>query len=166
MKILLATTEAVPFCKTGGLGDVCGSLPVELEKLGHRPVVILPAFRQVFQAPLPLEPTGVKFDVTIGSKTVEGSFLKSRLPGSEVVAYFVKQDHYFDRDDLYGTGGADYKDNCERFVFFCLGLLFWLLFFFFFVIRHFIVLQTCRLAPASSCQLQLASRVISFHFVS
>ena len=50
MKILFATTEAVPFCKTGGLGDVCGSLPLELAKLGHEPVVILPAFRQALQS--------------------------------------------------------------------------------------------------------------------
>ena len=119
MKILLATTEAVPFCKTGGLGDVCGSLPVELAKLGHRPVVILPAFRQVLTSGLPLESTGVEFDITIGKKKVHGSFLKSKLPGSDVVVYFVKQDDYFDRDDLYGENGIDYKDNCERFVFFC-----------------------------------------------
>jgi starch synthase len=33
VKILFATTEAVPFCKTGGLGDVCGSLPLELANL-------------------------------------------------------------------------------------------------------------------------------------
>ena len=33
MKILFATTEAVPFCKTGGLGDVCGSLPLELANM-------------------------------------------------------------------------------------------------------------------------------------
>ena len=119
MNILLATTEAVPFCKTGGLGDVCGTLPIELAKLGHRPTVILPAFREVLQSGLPLEPTGVDFEITIGSKTVRGSFLKSRLPYDEVTFYFVKQDHYFDREDLYSADGVDYKDNCERFVFFC-----------------------------------------------
>ena len=39
VKILLATSEAVPFAKTGGLADVCGALPVELAQLGHEPVV-------------------------------------------------------------------------------------------------------------------------------
>ena len=37
MNILLATSEAVPFAKTGGLADVCGALPVELARLGHEP---------------------------------------------------------------------------------------------------------------------------------
>ena len=82
MNILFATAEAVPFCKTGGLGDVCGSLPRELAQLGHRPTVVLPAYRQVFEAGLPIEPTGVYFTVPIGQKQVEGQFLRSHLPDS------------------------------------------------------------------------------------
>jgi len=46
VNILLATSEAVPFAKTGGLADVCGALPVELTRLGHQAAVILPAYRQ------------------------------------------------------------------------------------------------------------------------
>ncbi len=123
MNILIATTEAVPFCKTGGLADVCGSLPVELAKLGHRPTVILPAFRQVFESGLEIESTGVEFDVPLGAKIMEGEFLRSRLPDSDVPVYLVSQDHYFDRDDLYRVDGHDYKDNCERFIFFCRAVL-------------------------------------------
>ena len=47
MNILLAASEAVPFAKTGGLADVCGALPVELNRLGHRAALILPAYRSV-----------------------------------------------------------------------------------------------------------------------
>ena len=43
MRVLMATSEAVPFCKTGGLGDVCGSLPPELVNLGHDVSLVLPA---------------------------------------------------------------------------------------------------------------------------
>ncbi len=118
MKILLATSEAVPFAKTGGLADVCGALPAEIEKLGHEITLILPAYRQAFAAGLPIEPTGVHFDVPIGSKTVTGTFLKSRLPDSGVTVYLVEHDHYFDRGGLYQEGDEDYRDNCERFVFF------------------------------------------------
>ena len=50
MNILFATAEAVPFCKTGGLGDVCGALPLALRRLGQEPAVILPAFRQALEA--------------------------------------------------------------------------------------------------------------------
>ena len=123
MKILFATTEAVPFCKTGGLGDVCGSLPLELAKLGHEPVVIMPAFRQALNCGRPIEPTGVRFEVPIGRKTVPGTFLRSTLPGDKVPVYLVHQPQYYDRPELYRENGHDYKDNCERFVFFCRAAL-------------------------------------------
>jgi starch synthase len=119
----MATSEAVPFAKTGGLADVCGALPVELEKLGHEVTLILPAYRQTRDSGLPLEETGIEFDVTIGSKVVLGRLLKSHLPHSSVPVYLVEQDQYFDRPGLYQEEGHDYKDNCERFVFFCRAVL-------------------------------------------
>ena len=101
VKILFATTEAVPFAKTGGLGDVCGSLPQELAKLGHEPVVIMPAFRQALNRGRPIEPTGVSFEVPIGRKMVGGTFLRSSLPGGNVPVYLVEHDAYYDRPELY-----------------------------------------------------------------
>jgi starch synthase len=118
VKILIATSEAVPFAKTGGLADVCGALPVQLEKLGHEPMLFLPAYRQAWSCGIPIESTGVDFEIPIGSKNVRGTFLKSQLPNSSVPVYLVQQDEYFDRPGLYQEGGHDYKDNCERFVFF------------------------------------------------
>ncbi|MCH8047063.1 MAG: glycogen synthase GlgA [Planctomycetes bacterium] len=123
MNILVATSEAVPFAKTGGLGDVSGALPIALAELGEQVSVIMPAFRSVKQCGEPLEPTGLELDIPIGKKTVRGSLLKGRLPGNGVPGngvpvYFVEQDEYFDRPELYGEDGQDYKDNCERFVFF------------------------------------------------
>ncbi len=119
----MATSEAVPFAKTGGMADVCGTLPVELARLGHHTTLILPAYRQVRAAGLPIEPTGVHFDVAIGSKTVSGSFLKSRLPEGDVPVYLVENDHYYNRGGLYQEDGEDYRDNCERYVFFCRAVL-------------------------------------------
>jgi starch synthase len=123
VKILFTTTEAVPFCKTGGLGDVCGSLPVELAKLGHEPVVILPAFRQALNSGRPIEPTNIRFEIPIGRKAVAGTFLRSTMPGDKVPVYLVHQPQYYDRPELYRENGHDYKDNCERFVFFCRAAL-------------------------------------------
>lgn len=123
MKILMATSEAVPFAKTGGLGDVCGALPLELAKLGHQPTLIMPAFRQVFNAGLPVEYTGFSFEVPIGNKMVGGSLLRSTLPGGTVPVYFVENREYFDRPELYQQDSKDYSDNCERFVFFARGVL-------------------------------------------
>ena len=119
----MATSEAVPFAKTGGLADVCGALPTELAKLGHEPVLMLPAYRHTRTAGIPIEPTGIHFDVPIGNKTVSGTFLKSELPGSNVPVYLVHNDQYFSRSGLYQENGQDYKDNCERFVFFCRAVL-------------------------------------------
>ena len=118
MNILLATSEAVPFAKTGGLADVCGALPLALSRLGHRAALILPAYRQTRYCGIPIEPLGIKFIVPIGSKTVTGHLLQSRLGGGQVPVYLVEQDAYYDRDELYRQDGEDYSDNCERFVFF------------------------------------------------
>src|SRR5687768_13391184 len=114
MKILMATSEAVPFAKTGGLGDVCGALPLELAKLGHEPTLILPAFRQVFNAGLPIESTGLTFEVPIGTRQVQGSLLRGTLPGGKVPVYFIENSQYFDRAELYTQDGKDFPDNCER----------------------------------------------------
>jgi starch synthase len=123
VKILFVTTEAVPFCKTGGLGDVCGSLPLELARLGHEPVIVMPAFRQALNSGRPIESTGERFEAQIGRKTVAGTYLRSTLPGESVPVYLVHQPQYYDRPELYRENGHDYKDNCERFVFFCRAAL-------------------------------------------
>jgi len=119
VNILLASSEAVPFAKTGGLADVSGALPVALERQGVDVSLFLPAYRSIFKSGQTIEPTGIEFDIPVGSKIVSGRFLKSTIPGSNVPVYFVDQPHYFDRDELYNENGKDYLDNCERFVFFC-----------------------------------------------
>jgi len=123
MNVLFATSEAVPFAKTGGLADVCGALPSEIARLGHQTAVILPAYRQVHKAGLPIEPTGIEFTVPMGSKIVAGRLLRSHLPCGHVPVYLVDQPVYYDRAELYREGGHDYIDNCERFVFFCRAVL-------------------------------------------
>ncbi|GAA0173001.1 hypothetical protein LIER_43939 [Lithospermum erythrorhizon] len=43
--IVFVTSEAAPYCKTGGLGDVCGSLPIALAQRGHRVMVVCPRYQ-------------------------------------------------------------------------------------------------------------------------
>lgn len=123
MKILVATSEAVPFANTGGLGDVCGALPVELARAGHQVSLILPAYRTARYCGLPIESIGIEFIVPVGTKTVSGRLLRSYLDHGRVPVYLVQQDEYFDREHLYGVEGKDYIDNCERFVFFCRAVM-------------------------------------------
>jgi starch synthase len=123
VKVVLATSEAVPFAKTGGLADVCGALPKELAAIGHQPTVIMPAYRSIHRAGVQIEPTGIQLSIPIGRKKVDGRLLLGHFPGSDVPVYFVDQPNYFDRDELYQTGGRDFPDNCERFVFFSRAVL-------------------------------------------
>ena len=123
MKILIASSEVVPFAKTGGLADVCGALPRSLEALGHEVFVFLPAYTGVRDAGQPFQETGLELNVPIGSSLVSGRLLKSQLPGSNVTVFGIENADYFSRPELYGEGGEDYKDNCERFVFFCRAVL-------------------------------------------
>ena len=123
MKILMVASEAIPFAKTGGLADVAGSLPVELARLGHSVTLMLPGYRQALQSGQHIEHTNLHLDIPIGNKIVAGRLLKSRLPDSDVDVYLVDQADYFDRPELYRQDGADYRDNCERFVFFCRAVM-------------------------------------------
>ena len=123
MRILLATSEVVPFAKTGGLADVCGALPAELSRLGHEVAVILPAYREAIECGVPNQQLNLEYTVPIGSKQVAGRVLRSSMPNTNVPVYLIEQDDYFDRPQLYGEKGIDYKDNCERFVFFCRSVM-------------------------------------------
>jgi starch synthase len=123
LNILFASSEVVPFAKTGGLADVGEALPRALAKLGHEPVVFLPAYREAKKCGQPLETTNISFTVTVGSKQTEGRLLKSSLRQSDVPVYLVEQDTYFDRPELYREQSEDYQDNCERFSFFCRAVM-------------------------------------------
>ena len=126
VKVLIATSEAVPFAKTGGLADVCGALPAELAKLGNEVSLIMPAYACVKAAAekhgIQLQPTAVPVNIPVGNQIVTGTYLKAELPGG-VAGYFVDQPEYFDRPTLYGENGVDFRDNCERFVFFSRAVL-------------------------------------------
>ena len=123
MKILLASSEVVPFSKTGGLADVCGALPVALAGAGQQVAVITPAYRSALASGQPITATGVELEIPLGSRVVRGQILESRLPGSSVPVYLVYQPDYFDRPALYGEKGQDFRDNSERFIFFSRAVL-------------------------------------------
>ncbi len=116
MNIVFAASEAAPFAKTGGLGDVAGSLPQALAALGHEVSLFLPRYRRIDPEVLGLTDLG-SFYVPLGGWKERCEVLMGRL-GAGVMVYFVNKDIYFDRAELYGTGRADYADNAERFIFF------------------------------------------------
>ncbi len=111
MKILYATSEAVPFCKTGGLADVAGSLPGALAAEGAQVAVILPLYRRVREK-FGGELKFLCYDyVDLAWRHVYCGLFSVERDG--VTWYFLDNEQYFDRPDLYG-----YLDDGERFGFF------------------------------------------------
>ncbi len=120
VNVVYLTSEAVPFAKTGGLADVCGTLPARVAAMGHRATIIMPAFRSIRNGGVPVESTDISFAVPMGDQKLIGCrLLKSKLPEGDVTVWFIDQPQYFDRDSIYGTSAGDYPDNAERFAFYC-----------------------------------------------
>ncbi len=118
MKIVHFASEVVPFAKTGGLGDVAGALPLALAKEGHEAMVILPYYtKKISEVDHKIKDEKITFKIPMGSDFVSAEIYSSRV-GPKVKAYLIKQDKYFDRDELYNTVDGDYPDNAERFAFF------------------------------------------------
>ena len=120
MKILFVASEAVPFCKTGGLADVVGTLAQKLGAAGHDVCLFLPKYRAV-RAPQLDEGEARKLRVTLAGAEYEVGlrFLHRRA----VTTYFIDYPPFFDRDGLYGAGGRDHADNDRRFGLFCAAVL-------------------------------------------
>ena len=111
MKILYATSEAVPFCKTGGLADVAGSLPAALAAGGAEVAVVLPLYQKVRER-YGHELNFVCYDyVDLAWRHSYCGLFSLERDG--VTWYFLDNEQYFNRPDLYG-----YMDDGERFGFF------------------------------------------------
>ena len=111
MKVLFAASEAHPFIKTGGLGDVMGALPKSLIKLGIDTRVVIPKYKNI-KDELKQKLQFVKwFTVPVGWRNQYCGVFQYEY--NEVIYYFIDNEYYFNRDGLYG-----YFDDGERFAFF------------------------------------------------
>jgi starch synthase len=128
MRILVASSEAVPFGKTGGLADVATALADALAQNGHSVWLVIPYYpqaqaRSAAANGIIIEPAGASVDIPISGRHVSGRVLRARLPGSAVTVLMIEQTTYFDRPGLYQSNGSDFGDNCERFIFFSRAVL-------------------------------------------
>ncbi len=126
MKILLVSSEVVPFAKTGGLADVAGALPLALSELGNDVRVAMPEYRATDETKLGLTTLLEEINVYFQHTTQRAEIKTTNFPGTDIPVYFVRNDHYFDRDGLYAEDGRDYADNAQRFAFFSMAAL-WML---------------------------------------
>ena len=111
MKIFFASSEVAPFIKTGGLADVAGSLPVTLAKDGHEVTVILPLYERIGQEWRDQMEFCCYFDITLSWRRSYCGIFSLKKDG--VTYWFVDNEYYFKRYDLYG-----HFDDAERFAFF------------------------------------------------
>ena len=111
MKVLFAASEAHPFIKTGGLGDVMGALPKSLINLDIDARVVIPKYKNI-KDELKQKLQFVKwFTVSVGWRNQYCGVFQYDYDG--VIYYFIDNEYYFNRDGLYG-----YFDDGERFAFF------------------------------------------------
>ncbi len=117
MKILFASPEAVPYAKTGGLADVSGALPAALAEMGHEVHLILPKYRGLDEKRFPVVQTEMVLKVPISQRVINAE-VYALEPAPRLRVLLLRQDSYYDRDQLYGTPNGDFEDNAERFIFF------------------------------------------------
>jgi len=114
MKIAFAASEAYPFAKTGGLGDVIGALPKALKELGEDVKVFLPKYAQIDHSLFDLS-----YDWSIGSMPIRVAgrihnvdVYLGYLPNSSVEIYFLDCPYFFNRPKIYTSD----PDEDERFI--------------------------------------------------
>src|SRR5205814_4188435 len=117
MRILLASSEAHPYSKTGGLADMVGALGKTLARAGHEVGLVTPLYAGVRERFPQLKSLGMELDFPLGPRRVAGEVLTLAGPAGFTV-YFVEASVFYDRPGLYQIHGTDYSDNAERFIFF------------------------------------------------
>ncbi|QPA30475.1 glycogen synthase GlgA [Thermaerobacillus caldiproteolyticus] len=116
MNILFVVSECVPFVKSGGLADVAGALPKELKQLGTDIRVMLPKYGTIPEEYKKQMRKITQLVVRVGWRRQYCGI--EMLEHQGVIYYFVDNEYYFKRDQLYG-----YYDDGERFSYFCRAVL-------------------------------------------
>lgn len=115
MNILMATSECLPYSKTGGLADVSYALSAELVKLGHHVSICVPYYKELDKK------SKIKYLYTLEIR-MNWRYLKAdvfHLVHDGIEYYFIGNDYYFRRNGgLYG-----YFDDGERYAFFDLAVI-------------------------------------------
>ena len=116
ISVLFASFEADPFMKTGGLGDVGGSLPAALKKAGANVRLIMPKFGTIPEEYRAQMVHVADFTVSLSWRNQYCGIEK--LTKNGVVCYFIDNEYYFRRDKAYG-----FYDDGERIAFFAKAVL-------------------------------------------
>lgn len=111
MRVLMVTSEANPFIKTGGLGDVMGALPQSLERKGVEVCVVIPNYKDIDDTYKDEFKFVKSFSVKVGWREQYCGVFKYKYDGIDY--YFLDNEYYFNRNGIYG-----HYDDAEKFAFF------------------------------------------------
>lgn len=114
MRIAIAASEAAPFSKTGGLGDVMQALPAELARIpGNEVCVFLPYYKKVKDNPAVETEFLTSFAVNLSWRQQHVGIFRLKSRKKKLQIYFIDNEYYFYRDGIYG-----FYDDGERFAYF------------------------------------------------
>ncbi len=118
LRILMVSSEAHPFAKTGGLAEVSGALPKALARQGHEVTLVLPRYRGIDTEGASAQ------EITLGLGGREARVtLHDRQIAERITLVLVDAPELFDREGLYGDAKGDYPDNAWRFAAFARAAL-------------------------------------------
>ena len=115
MKILMVSSEAVPYAKTGGLADMVSALAIQLTNMGHDVKIVIPRYYKIDRKKLTqLEGP---MAVAAGQQETWTAVYTTSMPGCDrLKVYFIDHEQCFGRDGIYGVPGeSDFHDNPYRF---------------------------------------------------
>ena len=118
-RILMISSEAAPFAKTGGLADVLGALPPELNAIGDECAVVLPRYGVIDVSSDEKVYSGLR--VYLGGGHYECDVYKKVFRGTQF--FFVDHLGLYGRDGFYGDRYGDFGDNHIRFALLCSAAL-------------------------------------------
>lgn len=119
MRIAMVASEGAPYIKTGGLGDVMQALPEALSAFPNNEIcVFLPYYQRIKEKFSNQIEQVTNFEIRLGWRRQYVGLLKIRSRRKKLKVYFIDNEYYFGRSDIYGYG-----DDGERFAFYSKAVL-------------------------------------------
>jgi starch synthase len=114
-RVLMVSSEAAPFAKTGGLADVLGALPAELNALGDECAVVMPRYGSIDVRAEERVYSGLR--VYLGGGYYDCDVFRKTFRGTPF--FFIEHLGLYGRDGIYGDRYGEFGDNAVRYAVLC-----------------------------------------------
>ena len=116
LRLLIASSEVLPYSKTGGLADMVAALGKSMARRGHRVGIVTPLYQGFFEKWPALKKLDYFLRLPLGNGWLEAEIFTLE-PEPNLTVYFVHQPTLYQRPGLYGEKNVDYPDNAQRFLY-------------------------------------------------